>query len=123
MRRRLPTRIHLRLAALALCALAIAAAAQGKVKALCGVAQGRNARALRTLAWSSRTEILIDGKSAGIRIDKVQFDPTGRIQRTMVRTQTEPGDQKKVDELKSVLPRLSKFAQTYGNLNEAQRAA
>ena len=86
MRRRLPTRIHFRLAALAaLCASALSA--QDSVKELFGVAQERNARAVRNLEWNSRTEVLIDGKLAGVRIDKVQFDPRGRIQRTMVGTQ------------------------------------
>ncbi|HYZ87261.1 MAG TPA: hypothetical protein VE621_22795 [Bryobacteraceae bacterium] len=123
MGRRLPARIHLRLSALALCGLVTDATAQDNVKELFGVAQERNAGAVRNLEWNSRTEVLIDGKSVGVRIDKVQFDPTGRIQRTMVRTQTPPDAQKKVNEVKSLLQQLSKLAQTYGNLNDAQREA
>ena len=84
MRRRLPTRIYFRLTALALCGIAIPGAiAQDNVKELFGVAQERNARELRNLEWNSRTEVLVDGKSAGVRIDKVQFDSSGRIQRTL----------------------------------------
>jgi hypothetical protein len=124
MGRRLPVRIRFRLSALSLCGLAAAgAAAQDNVKELFGVAQERNAGAVRNLEWNSRTEVLIDGKSAGVRLDKVQFDPAGRIQRAVIQTQTPPDAQKKGNEVKSLLQRLSKFAQTYANWNGAQREA
>jgi hypothetical protein len=124
MGRRLPARIHFELSALALCLFGVSgAAAQDNVKELFGVAQERNAAAMKNLEWNSRTEVMIDGKSFGVRIEKVHFDPAGNIQRTMVRTETPPAAQRTGDEVKSLLQRLSKFAQAYGNWNGAQREA
>jgi hypothetical protein len=108
---------------LALCGLATAgAAAQENVRELFRVAHERNTREVRNLEWSSRAEVMIDGKPVAVRIDKMQFDPAGEIQRTTGRTETAPGAQKS-NEVKSLVQRLAKFAQTYANLNSAQREA
>ena len=106
MRGRLSTRMHIAFAALALCSLMVPAHAadQDNIKELFGVAQQRNARQLKTYEWSCRTELLIDGKTAGVRTDKVQYDSTGRIQRTIIiQAKTEPAEQRKRDEVKSVV--------------------
>ena len=125
MRGRLSTRIHIALAAFALCGsmVPVRAAEQDKIKELFGVAQQRNARLLKTYGWSGRTELLIDGKTVGVRTDKVQYDSTGRIQRTIIEAKTEPGDQGKRDQVKSVVERLSRLAQSYANLSDSQREA
>lgn len=118
---RLPSRFHFRLSALALCGLAAAgAAADENVKELFRAAHERNTREVRTLEWNSRAEVLIDGEQAGLRVDRIQFDPSGRIQAAAVRTETPPGANKS-SEVKSLVQRLAKFAQTYANLNSSQR--
>src|SRR4051794_13446043 len=117
--------IRMQIAALALCGLMVPAHAadQDNIKELFGVAQERNARQLRTYEWNCRTELLIDEKTAGVRTDKVQYDYAGRLHRTTIEAKTEPADQRKRDESKALLQRLSRFAQTYANLSDSQRAA
>ena len=125
MRRRLSTRIHIGFAAVALFGLLLPAHAgdQDNIKELFGVTQERNTRQLKSYHWTSRTELLIDGKTAGVRIDNVHYDAAGRMQRTIVETKIEPIPEKKGDELKGLIQRLSRFAQAYANLSDSQREA
>jgi hypothetical protein len=99
------------------------AADQDDVKARFGVAQQRNAEQLKFYEWSCRTELLVDGKTAGIRTDKVRYAAAGRLQRTPIPTKAEPVNSKRSDDVKGLVQRLSKFAQSYANLSDSQREA
>ena len=124
MRGRPSTSVHIALAAFALSSLTVPAhSADQDIKELFGVAQQRNARQLKSYEWKCRTELLIDSKTAGVRTDKVTYNSAGRIQRTVLEAKTDPAQQKNGDELKNLVQRLSRLAQTYANLSDTQRDA
>src|SRR5947208_11859591 len=120
MRGRLSNGVRLAFPALAVCGLMFPAGAadQDNIKELFGVAQQRNAQQLKFYEWNCRTELLSDGKTAGVRTDKLRYDSTGRIQRTSIQTKAEPVQSRPNDELKGLVQRLSRFAQSYANLSD-----
>lgn len=47
-------------------------------------ARKTNAALMQQFTWNSRTELVHDGKVRDIRIDLVQYDPDGQLQRTLL---------------------------------------
>ncbi len=50
-------------------------------------ARKTNAALMQQFTWNSRTELVHDGKVRDIRIDLVQYDPDGQLQRTLLNDQ------------------------------------
>ena len=125
------------------CALLLAAglglwpstvSAQGGTKEKFQQAQKQNAAAQRQYTWMSRTELLLKGESKNVKVESVQYDNTGQLEKTVVDSTPQQQDQgggrlkqrvveKKKAEFQELMEGLGGLAQSYAHLSPEQMQA
>jgi hypothetical protein len=53
-------------------------------------ARQKNDALVRQYSWECRTDVLVDGVSKDLRIEQVNYGPTGQLQRTLLNDQSAP---------------------------------
>ncbi len=96
-------------------------------------AQKSNAAALRQYAWKSRTEIQLKGETKKVKLEQVQYDASGKQQKTLLEESPQPGEQqggggrlkkkvvaKKKEEFAETMQSLVQLATSYANIPPEQ---